>query len=312
MHKLKLIFISLLEKFSKSFLGALIKRIPGTSAISRLLYEVLWSWATKSVMEIEGSKMCSNPRAKGPIKAAIRSYIRSLGREKLTTKLFKEAVKDKHTVVDIGANLGYFTLLAARLVGEEGKVYAFEPEPQNYNMLLKNIALNEYNNVIAEQKAVSNRDGVVKLYLCDINVEAHTLRECHDDPEFNEKRFVEVESVTLDGYFEDKNSQINVIKIDCEGAEAAIISGADRIIRDNDKLKLFLEFWPSAIRKMGYSPEELAHKLLENYGFSMIAIDELYAPAGRSFEIKSVDELMNLCQLEKNKAEKVNLFLERE
>ena len=56
-------------------------------------------------------------------------------------------------VVDIGSNIGYYTLIAAKILGSSGKVYAFEPEPNNYELLLKNIEVNGYTNIVPVQKA---------------------------------------------------------------------------------------------------------------------------------------------------------------
>ena len=304
------ILLSAFEKTCQTFLRTGVNRIPGASTLYHFLNELLWLWPTKSVTEIEGSKMYVNPRVKGPMRTAFRGYIRSCGKEKLTTQIFKQVVKEKDTVVDIGANIGYFTLLAARLVGEGGKVYAFEPEPRNYNMVLKNIALNGYENVVPVQKAVSNVGGTVRLYLSSKDIGAHTIRQYHDKEQFDEKEsgeFVEVESITLDEFLEDRKHSVDVIKMDIEGAEMAALSGMDRIIRENQNLKMFIEFYPSAIREMGYSPEEFVHKLL-NYGFSITAIDELRTPRNQYLRINNVDELMNLCEDEEKI---VNLFLER-
>jgi len=305
------ILLSALEKACQALLKTGINRIPGASALYHLLNELLWLWPTKTVMEIEGSKMYLNSHAKGAMKTAFRGYIRSHGKENLTTQIFKRVVRDGHTVVDIGANIGYFTLLAARLVGKKGKVYAFEPEPRNYSILLKNIALNGYENVAPMPKAVSNAAGIARLYLSSKDIGAHTIRQYHDKRQFDEKEsgeFVEVESVTLDELFDDKKQPIDVIKMDIEGAEMAAISGMDRVIRENKNLKMFIEFYPSAIREMGYSPEKLVDKLLNGYGFSIIAIDELRMPSNQCLKINDVDELINLCEDEEKI---VNLFLER-
>jgi len=73
--------------------------------------------------------------------------------EKYETNLFKRVVSEGMTVVDLGANIGYYTLLAAKLVGRKGKVFAFEPGPDNFSLLLKNIEANGYDNVIPVQKS---------------------------------------------------------------------------------------------------------------------------------------------------------------
>ena len=305
------ILLSALEKACQALLRTGINRIPGASAIYHLLNEFLWLWPTKTVMEIEGSKMYLNSHAKDAMKTAFRGYIRSHGKENLTTQIFKRVVEEGHTVVDIGANIGYFTLLSARLVGKEGKVYAFEPEPRNYNMVLKNIALNGYENVVPTQKAVSNTTETVRLYLSPTDVGAHTIREYHDKSQFDEKEsgeFVEVEAVTLDEFFGGKKHPIDVIKMDMEGAEMLALLGMDGIIKENGNLKMFIEFYPSAIREMGCSPREFVHKLLEDYGFSIVAIDELRTPKNQYLKINNIDELMNLCQ---DEDKIVNLFLER-
>ena len=85
--------------------------------------------------------------------------------EKEQTILFRKLVDEGMNVVDIGANIGYYTLLAAELVGEKGKVFAFEPEPSNYDLLLRNVEINGYKNVTVVRKAVSNETGESSLFL---------------------------------------------------------------------------------------------------------------------------------------------------
>lgn len=307
----KLILVSALESASRPFLRLGMNRIPGVRGFYHLLNELLWLWPTSSIREIEGSMMYLNPHEKEPMRTAFRSFIRAYGKEPLTTQIFKQVVKDGYTVVDIGANIGYFTLLAGRLVGKQGKVYAFEPAPQNYSVLCQNIALNQYENVVPLPKAVSNTSGMVRLYLSKTDVGAHTLREHHPHFQFDTSQpgdFTEVESVTLDNFFNGKRQPIDVIKMDMEGAEMAALLGMDRIIRENQNLKMFIEFYPAAIREMGYSPEEFIHSLLEKHGFSITVIDELRTTVAQSVKVSSVAEVINLCQDEERI---VNLFLER-
>ncbi|MFC2057184.1 FkbM family methyltransferase [Chloroflexota bacterium] len=280
------------------------------SVIYEFIFKHLYPWPETAVFTVEGSKMFLNPHDRSIMGKAFRGYILDT-KEEITTQIFKKVVKNGDIVVDLGANMGYFTLLAARLVGNKGNVYAFEPAPANYNMLVKNVDLNEYKNVIANQKAVSDVVGVVKLYLSDKDIGSHTIRERHDIPQFTESQsgeFVEVESITLDEFFKDEKRAVNVIKMDVEGAELLALSGMERVIRQNKNLKMLVEFYPFAMREMGSSPEEFIRQLSEEYGFSIIAIDELRTPTNKCLKINNVEELMDLC---KEDEKIVNLFLEK-
>ena len=300
MLNLKSLLFSGFQKIARLFWGTGIGAIPGVLPAYNYLSRILWS--NKTVVEVQGSKMYVNPD-KLP-KSYIRTfqaYILTGGWEALTTEMFKKIVKEGDVVVDLGANIGYYTLLAARLVGREGKVYAFEPEPTNYSLLLKNIALNGYENIVAVQKAVSDTTGKVKLFVDEKDTGAHSIYQ----PE-EEKAFVEVEAVTLDDLFKGKEQRINVIKMDVEGAEMAALSGMDNLIRENKNLKMFVEFYLAGIKNAGNSPHEFARRLLEDYNFSILAIGD-YSRNKQYLKIANVDELIKLSKGGKA----VNLLLER-
>lgn len=96
-------------------------------------------------IEIQGHKMFIEP-ADG-LEFLIKPH-----HEEFETEIFKKEIKKGDTVLDLGAHIGYYTLLAAKLVGEKGKVFAFEPEPTNFALLKKNIKINNHQNVIPVQK----------------------------------------------------------------------------------------------------------------------------------------------------------------
>jgi len=300
LSKLKAAVFSAFQRFAKLLWGTGIGRIPGAYWVHGLLFQLLWP--SKSIIEIQGSKMHVDPKGlpKSYIKT-FQAYILSSSWEELTTEMFKKVVKEGDTVLDLGANLGYFTLLAARLVGEKGRVYAFEPEPTNYSLLLKNIELNGYSNVVAVQKAVSDVKGKVKFFLDSRDTGAHTIYQSGD-----RKKYIEIEAVTLDDFLKDENHRVNVIKMDIEGAELAALSGMQQIIRESDNLKIFAEFHLPAIASSGISPQEFISRLMEDYHFSILAIGD-YARDKKYSEINDADELMNLCQGSKT----ANLFLEK-
>ena len=296
---LKSNLFSAFARASKLVWGIGLGKIPYALRVYDFIFRRLWP--NRNIIEVQGSKMYVDLDGELILRKTFESYIMSPDWEELMTQMFKQVVKDGDTVLDLGANLGYYTLLAAKLVGKKGKVYAFEPEPRNYNLLLKNIELNGYDNVIPMQKAVSNKTEVVKLFLNSEDSGAHTIRQSDSN-----KEFIEVESVALDDFFKDELHPIDVIKMDIEGTEMAAFLGMDRIIKGNKNLKIFCEFYPALIEGVSYSAEEFAHKLLEDWHFSILAIDD-YTRDKKYLRINSADELMNLCK----GGRIVNLFLER-
>jgi FkbM family methyltransferase len=222
------------------------------------------------------------------------------GHEKAVAELFKDIVKEGMRVVDAGAHIGYYTLLAAKRVGKSGKVFAFEPEPYGYSLLSKNIELNQFDNVMLIGKAVSDKEGTARLWLPPCR-EAASIFAFRDTDESTL-----VETITLDGFFKD-NPSIDVIKMDIEGAEMAALKGAREIIDRNENLKMLLEFHPLGILASGHSPEELLRDLRAN-GFRLFFIRNNGAIIG--FDEPSY--IMNLPDKERGSWQVVHLFLEKE
>ncbi len=229
------------------------------------------------------------------------------GYEAATTAVFQELVQPGMTVVDAGAHVGYFTLLAAGLVGETGRVYAFEPEPSSYELLCKNIRVNGYINVVTIPKAVSNKQRGVKLWLDKVNLPCSSFSEDNalffSKGNLLEKGVLEVETIALDDFFENtiKNDKVDVIKLDTQGAEGLIVEGAGRTLR-SPNLKVFMEFWPYGIRNVGTDPLELLYKLQE-YGFTIKLINE------KNQALESI-ETINFFEKAKS-GEEFNLLLEK-
>ena len=179
----------------------------------------------------------------------------------LDTKIIREEIHEGDIVVDVGANIGYYTLIFAQLVGKSGKVFAFEPEPKNFEILKKNIEINNYQNIIAEQKIVSDKSGMMKLFIAEQGIVGHRIQQKTDS-----QKFIEIESIILDDYLKNLNlsGKINFIKIDVEGAEVKVLEGSKIIIEKSDQLKIFTEFNREDIKKYNYDPEYLLSFLKEN------------------------------------------------
>jgi FkbM family methyltransferase len=189
--------------------------------------------------------------------------------EPFETEIVKREVKRGDVVLDVGANIGYYTLLLARLVGETGKVYAFEPDAANFALLEKNVRVNRYQNVVLVNKAVSNKTDKVKLYICDINMGDHRLFEF---PGQN-RRAVEIETISLDEYFRDYTGKVDFIKMDIQGAEGAALEGMAGLLARFPQVKLLTEYSFHCLKSFGSDPEAYLQRL-QAYGFQLLNVNE--------------------------------------
>jgi len=177
--------------------------------------------------------------------------------EKESTEIVKRIIEKGDIVVDVGANIGYYTLLFAKLVGPNGKVYAFEPEPKNFNILKKNIKINGYNNVKLVQKAVSSITGKTKLYIASDNMGSHSMIKN------DQKEIISIDSIRLDDYFHEYKEKIKFIKLDIEGNEMEAIKGMISILKKNSEIKIMTEFNPFMLQKSGIEPKKYLEFLKE-------------------------------------------------
>jgi FkbM family methyltransferase len=192
-------------------------------------------------------------------------------RKRYELELFESLLRPGMVVLDVGANIGYFTVTSARRVGDSGRVYAFEPETHNFDLLLKNIDLNGLTNVAPVQKAISDREGSRTLFVSRYNLGSHSFA-AENAPD-SEAR-VEVETVTLDEFWQSSlgAGRVDLMKMDCQGAEALIVDGAQRLLAKND-LRILMECWPFGLKKMGCSAAHLVSKL-ESLGYTIRVLDE--------------------------------------
>lgn len=162
------------------------------------------------------------------------------------TKIFKQRVKRDDTVLDIGANIGYHTLTFAKLVGSEGRVFAFEPDQDNFALLDKNVKENKFGNVVLVNKAVSDKSGDTKLFLSEDNMGDHRIYDSGQGG-----KFIVAETVCLDEFLKDHKDKIDFIKMDIQGAEEKALYGMKEILKSNEKLEIVTEFWPIGLEGMG-------------------------------------------------------------
>ncbi len=184
------------------------------------------------------------------------------------TKLIQDIIDKGDVILDIGANIGYYTLQFSKLTGRNGLVYAFEPEPKNFNLLKKHIELDKCSNVILINKGVSNKESTIRLYLSDINIGMHRAYKslvCSN-------QYIEMDTIILDNYFIDTEEKIDFIKIDIEGYEYFAFQGMKAILKRNNQIKIMMEFSPISIIESGETPYDLI-RFLNSLHFEFYDID---------------------------------------
>ncbi len=186
-----------------------------------------------------------------------------------SVRFIRRVVKPGDVVVDVGAQIGYITLAMATLAPGKVTVHAFEPEPLNIQRLRHNIALNPGVDVRVVEKAVSDSNGAIRLYLSkDHNAGTHSTisggTNVSDD-------YVEIPAVTLDTYVRDQNiTALRLVKIDVEGGEYEVIKGAHETLASLRPIVL-MELSDALQESRGFSTVEFK-KLMKQFGYSAYTI----------------------------------------
>ncbi len=175
-------------------------------------------------------------------------------------------IKQGMVFLDLGANQGFYTLLVSKLVGTEGKVFAFEPASPEYQKLKRNLQINRAQNVILQKMAIGAHDGTTDFFLC---LDGRGSRSSLRTPPEEVKARTKIERIPikrLDSYVEANNiHNIDFIKIDVEGGERDILKGAKNVLTTIRPL-VMIELADIATQQFGY-PSQESYKLLENYRY---------------------------------------------
>ncbi|MDH3258949.1 MAG: FkbM family methyltransferase [Deltaproteobacteria bacterium] len=179
--------------------------------------------------------------------------------EKEETRWIEQTLKPGMVSFDVGANIGYYTVKMSRLVGENGRVYAFEATSTAYNVLKKHVHLNRCNNVTFNHLAVSNRNGHHIIY-CAHNANTGQSSLLDFDGAAREE---DVQCITLDSYIKENNiDKIDFIKIDVEGAEMLVLEGSVLLLQQF-RPTIMIEINPMSLSRMGTSAHDLIAKIIQ-------------------------------------------------
>lgn len=171
------------------------------------------------------------------------------GYEPETTKIVKELVKEGDVCVDVGASIGYFSLLFGKLVGKTGKVIAIEPVKEQHSWFMGNVANNNMQDIITLYNAAA--------------WDKEELREMETAALLKGSK-QKVQCLPLDKILVNL-PKVDFIKIDVDGAEVQTLKGLQKTIAKNKDLKMIVEYFPKYLEAAGNKPEELMELLNKDF-----------------------------------------------
>jgi FkbM family methyltransferase len=189
--------------------------------------------------------------------------------EPFETEIFCRLCRPGDFVLDLGANIGWYSVIASRLVGSEGKIVSFEPDQTNLMLLKKNIAMSGGAGAVEIMEiALGDREETAKLFLSESNLGDHRL---FCDGTWRES--LEVQVRTLDSLYSNSAHKVTIVKSDTQGSEARILRGAVNLLEKGWRPIFILEFWPFGLTKSGDDALNL-WKTLVSLGYTLYELSE--------------------------------------
>lgn len=199
-------------------------------------------------------------------------------------ELFSFLLDENHTVIDVGGNIGLFTILAAK---KAKKVYVFEPDPDCLENIKKNITYYSLDNVILSNKALSNEKGEKSFFKDDYYSTLGSFSKKNID--HNSQEFI-IETVKLDDFVNSKKIDgVDIIKLNIQGAEGYAIEGGKELISRELPI-ILIEFWPYGLESTGYKPITLIN-FFKTLGYQFTQFDQNTL----DLQTKSIPDLENMC-----------------
>ena len=200
-----------------------------------------------------------------------------------TTYLYK-VIRSDALCIDIGANVGYFTMLMAQ-AASAGSVHAFEPVVLNASLLKASVELNGFTNVHFNQCAVGDHVGVVSFSQSSDSA----YSSIHDTGRKSLERILTVPIVTLDEYLDREGiERVDVLKADVEGAEGLVVAGASRLLSDERRRPyiILLELYDQNLHAFGSSVSIVVEKM-QSFGYKPLVVNESGRMVPFSGELKA-------------------------
>lgn len=202
-------------------------------------------------VRVEGNTMFLSPSDSG-----ISAELFHFGtREQRATAIMRSEFErirrnvDQPTVLEIGANRGYYAFLAADVLGENARIIALEPDPENFEALNKGIDANGFGTISATRCAVGDEDTTETLNIAETS-NSHTLQSVDEDDDKYTGETVETPVRRIPTLIEDRGLQpedIDVVRMDVEGFESAVFRGMGKLLNADSELLVFVELHPHRV-----------------------------------------------------------------
>ena len=228
------------------------------------------------IEKIQGSKMYLDLGDRG----ISRDLMRDKKREITSSEEVKKILKQNDIVLEVGANIGYYALMESKIVGKNGKIYACEPVEKNYDILNKNIKINNYENIETYKIALGAKNGKEKINISECS-NLHSMSES-----FISDETTEVDVLTVDTFLKDKMTP-TLIRMDVEGYEWEIVKGMEKTLMDKNLKNLYIEIHPSlmkhddvmellkTLKKRGFKISKMSLGTIPELIIDGITIDEI-------------------------------------
>ena len=254
-------------KFAKKLPRSWLAKIGNSKILSKYIEDVRKKGFDNWHQIDHGIKMYSDPTDPHLI-----DIIDGKDPEQNVKNIFLENISSGDVVIDVGANIGDYTLIACKKIGDSGKVLAFEPLPETFSILKRNIQLNKITHCQPFLKAVGEKPGIVNLYKTNAS---GTM--AHLDYFLNGKELIkkhETEVITIDAMLRSSDIEnVNMIKIDVEGFEHEVLLGCLNSFKKKKIQKILCEIHFKYLESKGKS-DETVYGLLREHGFTITLISK--------------------------------------
>ena len=198
--------------------------------------------------------------------------------------LLRKHIQQGDTILDIGANIGYYAKILSHITGPRGQVHCFEPDPDNFKHLTR--ACGQLKNVFLNQAAAGPRTETLKIYKSkQLNVDHRT----YQPEEYDE--VLDVKALSVDDYVKQQQVQkVDFIKMDIQGFEMQAFNGMKETLQRYPALNMISEFWPYGLKKAGSSVSEY-FQALQNEGFRCYLLEHKSLVPLTAEKVHAISEL---------------------